>query len=95
MVGIVAATVVRIAFAGIAMQLLQLIGLLLAGGILLLWVCWKMWRELNGGSGRFAPPAKGIYSDIRRKIEGQAEIEAAFALPLGRASPDPLGAAAP
>jgi YjbE family integral membrane protein len=46
-VGIVAATVVRIAFAGVAMQLLQLIGLLLAGGILLLWVCWKMWRELR------------------------------------------------
>ena len=41
-VGIVAATVLRIAFAGVAMQLLQLIGLLLAGGILLLWVCWKM-----------------------------------------------------
>lgn len=46
-VGIVAATVLRIAFAGVAMQLLQLIGLLLAGGILLLWVCWKMWRELR------------------------------------------------
>ena len=46
-VGIVAATVLRIAFAGVAMQLLQLIGLLLAGGVLLLWVCWKMWRELR------------------------------------------------
>jgi YjbE family integral membrane protein len=28
-------------------QLLQIVGLLLAGGILLLWVCWKMWRELR------------------------------------------------
>ena len=46
-VGVVAATALRIAFAGVAMQLLQFIGLLLAGGILLLWVCWKMWRELR------------------------------------------------
>jgi YjbE family integral membrane protein len=47
LVGIVAATVLRIAFAGVTTQLLQIIGLLLAGGILLLWVCWKMWRELR------------------------------------------------
>jgi YjbE family integral membrane protein len=45
--GILAATVLRIAFAGVAVQLLQVLGLLLAGGILLLWVCWKMWRELR------------------------------------------------
>jgi YjbE family integral membrane protein len=47
LLGIAAATVLRIAFAGITTQLLQLVGLLLAGGILLLWVCWKMWRELQ------------------------------------------------
>ncbi|TPQ40608.1 hypothetical protein C2U70_04790 [Bradyrhizobium guangdongense] len=46
-VGIAAATVLRIAFAGVATQLLQVLGLLLAGGVLLLWVCWKMWRELR------------------------------------------------
>jgi YjbE family integral membrane protein len=45
--GILAATALRIGFAGITVQLLQIIGLLLAGGILLLWVCWKMWRELQ------------------------------------------------
>jgi len=45
--GIVAATVLRIGFASLTVQLLQIIGLLLAGGILLLWVCWKMWRELR------------------------------------------------
>jgi YjbE family integral membrane protein len=39
--------VLRIAFAGITTQLLQIVGLLLAGGILLLWVCWKMWREMQ------------------------------------------------
>src|ERR1043166_6169493 len=47
---ILAATVLRIAFAGVATQLLQVLGLLLAGGILLLWVCWKMWRELRARS---------------------------------------------
>jgi YjbE family integral membrane protein len=45
--GILAATLLRIAFAAVAIQLLQIIGLTLAGGILLLWVCWKMWRELR------------------------------------------------
>ncbi len=45
--GIMAATALRIAFASITVQLLAIIGLLLAGGILLLWVCWKMWRELR------------------------------------------------
>ena len=47
LVGILAATILRIGFATITIQLLQIIGLLLAGGILLLWVCWKMWRELH------------------------------------------------
>jgi len=53
LIGIGAATVLRIAFASITTQLLQMIGLLLAGGILLLWVCWKMWRELrSSGHGQ-------------------------------------------
>jgi YjbE family integral membrane protein len=49
LVGIAAATVMRIGFALITTQLLAITGLLLAGGILLLWVCWKMWRELQNG----------------------------------------------
>jgi YjbE family integral membrane protein len=49
LVGIIAATVLRIFFATITVQLLAITGLLLAGGILLLWVCWKMWRELRAG----------------------------------------------
>jgi YjbE family integral membrane protein len=48
-VGIIAATVLRISFALLTTQLLEIVGLLLAGGILLLWVCWKMWRELREG----------------------------------------------
>ena len=78
-VGIAAATVLRIAFAGVATQLLQVIGLLLAGGVLLLWVCWKMWRELRDQSahsgqlpfdhgGAAAPP-------VQQKTFGQAAVQ--------------------
>ncbi|MDE2446331.1 MAG: TerC family protein [Alphaproteobacteria bacterium] len=47
LVGIIAATVLRIIFALLTTYLMQITGLILAGGILLLWVCWKMWRELR------------------------------------------------
>jgi len=45
--GMMGATALLVLFAGITTQLLKLVGLLFAGGILLLWVCWKMWRELR------------------------------------------------
>lgn len=51
LLGILGATVIRIALGAIALQLLEIIGLLLAGGILLLWVCWKMFRELRRPHG--------------------------------------------
>jgi YjbE family integral membrane protein len=47
LLGIMAATILRILFALIANRLLVVVGLTLAGGILLLWVCWKFWRELD------------------------------------------------
>jgi YjbE family integral membrane protein len=47
LIGVAAALVLRIAFALVVSQLLQIIGLVLAGGILLLWVAWKMYRELR------------------------------------------------
>ena len=50
MLGVAAALVLRIAFALIVTQLLQVVGLILAGGFLLLWVAWKMWRELRHAS---------------------------------------------
>ena len=46
-IGILTATALRIALASVATQLFQILGLLFAGGLLLLWVCWKMWRELH------------------------------------------------
>jgi len=57
--GIIAATVMRIAFASITVQLLSIVGITLAGGVLLLWVCWKMYRELRDG-GSHAAEGDGI-----------------------------------
>src|SRR5881628_4164945 len=47
MIGVLAALVLRIAFALLVTQLLQVVGLVLAGGILLLWVAWRMYREIR------------------------------------------------
>jgi len=47
LLGIGGATVIRVALGAVALQLLAVIGLLLAGGLLLLWVCWRMYRELR------------------------------------------------
>ena len=46
LLGVGGAVMLRILFAAIATQLLTIVGLTLAGGILLLWVCWKMYREI-------------------------------------------------
>jgi YjbE family integral membrane protein len=47
--GLAAAVVMLIGFALITTRLLQVVGLLLAGGFILLWVCWRMWRDLRHG----------------------------------------------
>ena len=59
LIGVLAALVLRIVFALVVSQLLQIVGLVLAGGILLLWVAWRMYREIrhkdeSGGSGEVA-----------------------------------------
>jgi YjbE family integral membrane protein len=64
--GIVAATVMRIAFASITVQLLSIVGIVLAGGILLLWVCWKMYRELRDGGG---------HGDMTEQEDGVAALD--------------------
>ena len=63
MIGIGAALVLRIGFALIVTQLLQIVGLLLAGGLLLLWVSWKMWRELRPAHAAVSPGSPEIAGD--------------------------------
>jgi YjbE family integral membrane protein len=68
--GLGAAVVMLIGFALITTQLLKVVGLLLAGGLLLLWVCWKMWRELRE-QGR------------EESAEGEAALEEATGVAIG------------
>lgn len=60
LIGIIAALVLRIAFALVVTQLMQIVGLTFAGGLLLLWVSWKMWRELHhAGQSAGSPEVVG------------------------------------
>ncbi|MDQ2706034.1 MAG: TerC family protein [Pseudomonadota bacterium] len=90
LIGVIAATVLRIGFAAITVQLLAIVGLLLAGGLLLLWVCWKMWRELrtSGGDEHEATEALSetdldqsgeIAGKAPRKTLGQAALQIVIA----------------
>lgn len=85
-IGILAATALRILCASVATQLLEIVGLLLAGGILLLWVCWKMWRELRAPSedphsASEVPADDAVERDdtiaggVHRKTFGQATLQ--------------------
>ncbi|ATQ42541.1 YjbE family putative metal transport protein [Caulobacter mirabilis] len=61
--GLIAAVVMRIGFALITAQLLGIIGLLFAGGLLLLWVCWKMWREMRDQAKHEEATASAVLDD--------------------------------
>ena len=74
LIGLAAAVVLRIGFALITVQLLAIIGLLLAGGVLLLWVCWKMWRELREQA-------------THDQAEAEAELEMALSVHHGGGPP--------
>jgi YjbE family integral membrane protein len=67
LIGIMAALVLRIAFALVVTQLMQIVGLIFAGGLLLLWVSWKMYRELQpAGASGGSPEIEGDeHSGIR------------------------------
>ncbi|MDR3538760.1 MAG: YjbE family putative metal transport protein [Acetobacteraceae bacterium] len=67
LLGVAGATGIRIILGVVALELLAVIGLLLAGGLLLLWVCWRMYRELRRPHHQAAAPA--------RKTLGQAMLQ--------------------
>ena len=79
LIGLAAAVVMRIGFALITVQLLAIVGLLLAGGVLLMWVCWKMWRELR-------EQATHDQAEAQRELELAQQIEHG-----GGPSPEELG----
>ena len=71
-VGILAATGLRIGLGVVTLHLLEIVGLLLAGGILLLWVCWKMFRELRA-------PAHTVEGNAAPKSLFQAMLQITLA----------------
>ncbi len=79
-IGVTAALVLRIAFALVVTQLMQLVGLVFAGGLLLVWVAWKMWRELR--SGGEAEDAE----DVAGKAAPKGFAQAAWAVAIADVS---------
>nr|WP_062212376.1 TerC family protein [Aureimonas sp. AU12] len=73
--GIGGAVVLRILFALVAVQLLAIVGLTLAGGILLLWVCWKMFREIRESGGEQTEAQKLAAAGAQKKTFWQAMIQ--------------------
>jgi YjbE family integral membrane protein len=67
LLGLIAAVVLRIALSMVAVQLLAIIGLLLAGGILLLWVCWRMWRDMSHDTSHIVPEVE-TGASVKRAI---------------------------
>lgn len=61
MIGVLAALVLRIIFALLVTQLMQVVGLIFVGGLLLIWVSWKMWRDLrdHGSESQGSPEVEG------------------------------------
>ncbi len=60
LIGVLAALVLRIAFALVVQQLMGIVGLIFIGGLLLAWVAWKMWRELrHAGQSHGSPEVEG------------------------------------
>jgi YjbE family integral membrane protein len=66
--GLAAAVALRIAMAMVAVKLLAVIGLTLAGGILLLWVCWRMWRDISGSGKEHTAPNLKDNASMKRAI---------------------------
>ena len=56
MIGIIAAMVMRIGFSVVAVEMMGIVGLMAAGGVLLLWVSWKLYREIRESTAERAAP---------------------------------------
>ena len=79
LIGVILALVFRIAFALVAVQLLQIIGLLLAGGLLLLWVAYKMYRELREEGRQHKADLGSAAAPVARKTFAAAAFQIAVA----------------
>lgn len=90
--GIGAATLIRVALSAVAVSLLKIVGLTLAGGLLLLWVCWKMFRELRSQHAHRtgAQPRKTLWTVIRRIVVADLSMSLDNVLAVAGAARDHL-----
>jgi YjbE family integral membrane protein len=79
--GMVAAVVLRVLLALVAVDLLRILGLSLAGGIILLWVAWRLYRDIR----EQAQEKAGLEAMGERCNPGESQTSAASSVPLGRA----------
>jgi len=87
LIGIIAALVLRIAFALVVTQLMAVIGLVFAGGVLLLWVSWKMYREIVQGAHGSSPGSPEIEGDETSGLKpAKSFIGAAWAVAVADVS---------
>ena len=85
LIGIGAALVLRIFFALIVTWLMGIVGLIFAGGLLLLWVSWKFWREIREGT--HSPGSPEMEGDERSGLKpGKSFIGAAWAVAVADVS---------
>jgi YjbE family integral membrane protein len=76
-IGVIAALVLRVIFALMVTWLLGIVGLVLAGGILLLWVAWRMYRDIKGHSASESPGSPEIEGDEHSGITASKSFTAA------------------
>ena len=91
--GIGAATAIRLALSAVAVSLLKVVGLTLAGGVLLLWVCWKMFRELQAhraGAGEHGARQKTLWQAIRQIMVADLSMSLDNVLAVAGAARDHL-----
>jgi YjbE family integral membrane protein len=87
LIGIVAALVLRIGFALVVTQLLQVVGLIFAGGVLLLWVAWKMYREIVVSAPGHSPGSPEIEGDESSGLRpAKSFVAAAWAVAIADVS---------
>ncbi|MDR3436905.1 TerC family protein [Telmatospirillum sp.] len=73
--GVAGAALLRMVFAGIAVHLLQIVGMTIAGGLLLLWVTWKLWGEIRGSNDKEILTTDGLTATRPIKTLPQAILQ--------------------
>ena len=77
LIGIIAALVLRIIFALLVTQLMQIVGLVFAGGLLLLWVSWRMYRDLHPAQATDSAGSPEIVGDEHSGVKPAKSFAAA------------------